>query len=66
MNKSDAIDILENSSSASNLLQVLEIIEHYDEPATFTNPPLTLRELFPMKICLTQSSSAGNSSRARN
>ena len=65
MNKSDAIDILENSSSASNLLQVLEIIEHYDEPATFTNTPLTLREL-PMKICLKQSSSAGNSSRARN
>ena len=66
MNKSDAIDILENSSSASNLLQVLKIIEHYDEPATFTNTPLTLRELFPMKICLKQSSSAGNSSRARN
>ena len=66
MNKSDAIDILENSSSASNLLQVLEIIEHYDEPATFTNTPLTLRELFPMKICLKQSPSAGNSSRAHN
>ena len=66
MNKSDAIDILENSSSASNLLQVLEIIEHYDEPATFTNTPLTMRDLFPMKICLKQSSSARYSSRAHN
>ena len=45
MNKADAIDILENSSSAANLLQVFEIIEHYDEPATFTNTPLTVREL---------------------
>ena len=43
MNKADAIDILENSSSAANLLQVLEIIEHYDEPATFTNTPLTVQ-----------------------
>ena len=42
MNKADAIDILEISSSSANLLQVLEIIEHYDEPATFTNTPLTV------------------------
>ena len=66
MNKADAIDILENSSSTANLLQVLEIIEHYDEPAMFTNAPLTVRGLFPMKICLKQSSSARNPSRARN
>ena len=46
MTKVDAIDILENSSSAANLLQVLDIIDHYEEPATFTNTPLTTLDLF--------------------
>ena len=46
MNKADAIDILENSPSAANLLQVLDIIDPYEEPATFTNTPLTMLELF--------------------
>ena len=46
MNKADAIDILENSSSAANLLKVLDIIDHYEEPATFTNTPLTTLDLF--------------------
>ena len=46
MNKVDAIDILENSSSAANLLQGLDIIDHYEEPATFTNTPLTTLDLF--------------------
>ena len=47
MKKADAIDILERSSSAANLLQVLEIIDHYEEPATFTNIPLTMLDPFP-------------------
>ena len=49
MNKADAIDILQHSSSASNLLQVLEIIDRYEEPVNFTNTPFAIPDTFAHK-----------------
>ena len=45
MNKADAIDILEHSSSTANLLQLLEVIDHYEDPAHFTDAPLITLDL---------------------
>ena len=45
MDRSDAIDILENCPSTANLLDALEIIDHYEEPVNITLQNLFARDM---------------------